>query len=176
MRRLGLDGPPRMAFEGDGESPDDRVSRILGGNPYQLSSETTLAYNCVAWAAGKDNEWWADEGLGMPWDYWPESVGRNGLTSELVETFEVAGFIQCGMDGSYESGYDKIALFEKLGKWEHACRVCEDGRFWSKLGPFEDVFHDLAGAQFQYGTLVLYMIREVRPSSQLCSSDAPVAS
>lgn len=150
-----------MASETD-ETPDERVSRILGGHPYDLHSPTTLAYNCIAWAAGVDSQWWADEGLGMPWDYWPEGVGRNGLIEELIETFETAGFICCGMDRSYEAEYDKIILFARNGQWEHACRVCEDGRLWSKLGPFEDVFHDLEGAEFQYGPAVQCMIREKR--------------
>ena len=102
-------------------------------------------YNCIAWAAGKVNEWW------WPWDIggytWPQGEGlRFELPhQETVENFVLAfksqGYSECE-NGDLEEGFEKIAIFANhRGTPTHAARSLPIGAWTSKLGAFEDIQH-----------------------------------
>ena len=114
----------------------------LYGSGYQITSPVSLEYNCVAWALGIINQWWSHDRT------WPDSVPRSPHIQALRQVFEFLGYEICEGD-TRESGYDKVALYALEGIWQHAARQLDDGRWTSKLGPFEDITHpspeDLTG-------------------------------
>jgi hypothetical protein len=126
----------------------------LYGSSYQITSPVSLEYNCVAWALGITNQWWSHDGT------WPDSVPRSPYIRALTQVFELFGYEICD-SGENETGYDKVALYALDGEWRHAARQLEDGRWTSKLGPFEDITHlslqDLAGEL--YGSVHCIMRR-----------------
>ena len=117
----------------------------LYGSGYQITSPVSLEYNCVAWALEITTQWWSHDRI------WPDSVTRSSYIHALVQVFESFGYAICD-NVERESGYDKVALYALDGVWQHAARQLEDGRWTSKLGPFEDIAHpspeDVAGQLF----------------------------
>ncbi len=109
---------------------------------YRITSERDNFYNCVAWAAGNDNDWWSHQE-----DYrW---IGERGPgLRNLVALFTVLGYEECESD-SLDTDYTKVALYAKDGNWTHAARQLPDGAWISKLGVLEDIEHaspnDLSG-------------------------------
>ena len=128
----------------------------LAVSGYEITSEISDVYNCIAWAAEDDTKWWSypDE------HYWPEWAPRSPEIEALVQVFAGLGYAVCHGDAR-EPGYDKVALYARDGEWQHAARQLEDGRWTSKLGPFEDITHpslqDLAGEL--YGSVHCIMRR-----------------
>ena len=117
----------------------------LGGAGYAITSEPNGYYNCIAWAAGVDYEWWSH----LPGYRWPATRGPE--VQRLVELFVGLNFEVCN-DRNYEEGYEKVAVFAKNGRWTHAARQLENGHWSSKLGRKEDIEHvtveSLAGASY----------------------------
>lgn len=107
---------------------------------FQITSPESLVYNCVAWAAGDDTDWWNHESQ----FYWPEWAPRSPEIEALIQVFAGLGYAIC--DGvEKEQGYDKVALYALDGQWQHAARQLEDGQWTSKLGRFEDITHPSPG-------------------------------
>lgn len=127
-----------------------------------VTSDPTGQYNCIAWAAGEDfRNWWPDEwGVG----YWPPGVAREATVAAFVLAYGTRGFRLC-FDGSLEVGLEKVALYGAgpRGSEEptHAALQLKDGRWTSKLGPFEDVIHTTteAAAGPVYGKVICYLSR-----------------
>ena len=86
-------------------------------------------YNCIAYAAGDTNQWWAH----TPDRYWPPHATRSNSIASLREAFAGLGYEECE-DGSVEPGYHKIALYEDQGAWEHASVQMPNGAWHSKMG------------------------------------------
>ena len=92
---------------------------------------------------------------------WSQEVTRDAF----VQAFELIGYKVCE-NGDDEAGYDKIALYEKNGVPTHAAKQLDDGRWKSKLGPWEDIEHKTVEAvqTFQgiglYGEVAFYMKRK----------------
>ncbi|MYE53994.1 MAG: hypothetical protein F4X34_02205 [Chloroflexi bacterium] len=109
---------------------------------YRITSERDNLYNCVAWAAGYDNDWWSHQE-----DYrW---IGDRGPgIRNLVALFTALGYEECESD-SLDTDYTKVALYAKDGDWTHAARQLPDGAWTSKLVVLEDIEHaspdDLSG-------------------------------
>ena len=103
---------------------------------YEITSESTDLYNCVAWAAGSDSIWWSH----TPGSYWPASVPRSPEVWALVQVFESLGYAVCD-NAEPEPGYEKVAVYVQDGEWRHAARQIGDGRWTSKIGQFEDITH-----------------------------------
>ena len=109
------------------------------------TSDRTPDYNCIAWAAGKVDEWW------WPWDIsgytWPKG---NGLRFEppnqetldnFVHAFKTLGYEDADND-LIEDGFEKVAIFTDLnGRPKHAARSLPSGVWTSKLGQGEDIQH-----------------------------------
>ena len=63
-------------------------------------------------------------------------------------------------------GVEKVCLYEKGGVPTHAARPLQSGRWKSKLGPDEDVEHDLSELEGKrYGRPAAWFARPVRASS-----------
>lgn len=93
-------------------------------------------YNCVAWALGKDDEWWE------PGMFWPEGASSGSTVVDFASVFLQRGF-EFTRDRGHEKGVQKVAIYgTEFGVFEHVARQLPDGRWTSKLGPQEDVEHD----------------------------------
>ena len=103
---------------------------------FQITSPESLVYNCVAWAAGDDTDWWNHESQ----FYWPDWAPRSPEIEALIQVFAGLGYAICDAVEK-EQGYDKVALYALDGQWQHAARQLEDGQWTSKLGRFEDITH-----------------------------------
>ena len=123
----------------------------------EKTSDRTGQYNCIAWAATRDEfHWWEpiDPKNREPWDYWPDGeVPLNYDFDTFILLFEHVGFQKCA-DGRLEVSFEKIAIYEDGGDFTHVAAQLCSGAWTSKLGPEEDVRHYnlecLEGAH-QYG-------------------------
>ena len=86
-------------------------------------------YNCIAYAAGDTSQWWDH----TPRGYWPLYATRSKRIESLQEVFVGLGFEECD-DGTFQSGYQKIVLYEDQGTWEHATIQMPNGAWRSKMG------------------------------------------
>ncbi len=147
----------------------DRHYPRLADAGYEITSEETPIYNCIAWAAGDTTRWWEcgeDGPIDEPGVYWPEGARHGFGLDALISAYEAIGYELCPEGGSEpEEGYDKVALYAEGGEWRHAARLLEDGRWSSKLGDLEDVSHDSPEdvcGPFN-GELACFMRRAIRP-------------
>ena len=123
---------------------------------YEITSEASGIYNCIAWAAGDNTVWWDWH----PRVYWPEFAPGSPEVEALVQVFADLGYSICD-NAELEAGYEKVAVYAINGRWEHAARQLENGQWTSKLGEFEDITHpspqDLTGEL--YGSVHCIMRR-----------------
>jgi hypothetical protein len=64
----------------------------------------------------------------------------------LVLAYGSLGFEKCE-DASFESGFEKIAIYCHQGEPTHATRQVGDNRWTSRLGVGEDIEHALNGLE-----------------------------
>lgn len=91
---------------------------------FTQTSPATHVYNCIAWAAGRDDAWWWP--TEAPDVYWPEDVPRAETLEAFYQLFESLGYVRCA-GGDLEAGFEKVALYVKDGLPEHAARQLPDG-------------------------------------------------
>jgi hypothetical protein len=119
----------------------------LAPQNFKCSSDPDDDYNCIAWAAGKtDNYWWPT----TLWPfYWPKGLPTfpdmpNDIAESVdnfIAAFEREGYRVC-KDGGFHPNYEKIAIYaNKLGRVKHAARLLTTGVWSSKLGEHEDIEH-----------------------------------
>jgi hypothetical protein len=133
---------------------------VLRNKSYEVTSPVDRSYNCAAWAGGDDSRWWQPVSLGGY--YWPPGLSLQDSTiASYQRAYEHHGFERC-TDGSFEDGVEKIAIYERDGKFCHASRQLDDGRWTSKCGQHHDISHDnpddIAGDE-GYGDVAVYMRR-----------------
>lgn len=132
-----------MAFVGSGT----RVARLthlealfpaLSADQYEKSSEQTDHYNCLAYAANDEGNWWG----GGPNDYWPHGVPYGRSAEDLIAAYATRGYSECS-HGRLEVRYEKIAIYvhPDTKKANHAAKQLPFGRWTSKLGELEDIEH-----------------------------------
>ncbi|HWZ96753.1 MAG TPA: hypothetical protein VN025_03260 [Candidatus Dormibacteraeota bacterium] len=123
---------------------------------YRVTSVATREYNCIAWAAGVNDDWW-DPGDGYTW---PEGAPREYTREALISAYRAIGFEICA-GNQLEPGFDKIALYADGDDWTHAARQLENGKWTSKLGRNEDIEHNTPDAvsDTQYGKVICFMKR-----------------
>jgi hypothetical protein len=104
-------------------------------------------------------------------DFWPVGLTTGQLPdyslSCFLKAYETVGFVSCGVNGSFEFGFQKVAIYSELDpfgdEWpQHTARQTFWGKAWlSKMGFAEDIRHDstkaLEGAS--YGRVIVYMKR-----------------
>ena len=134
---------------------------------YEVTSDATDHYNCVAWALGEDDRWWSHE-LGDDY-FWPEEAPRRESADAYRAMFALFGFGACER-GGLERGVEKIAIFADEGLFTHVARQLPSGRWTSKLGTDCDIEHELEAlvshrspsALYRYGDIVAFMRRPHR--------------
>ena len=126
---------------------------------YDITSEIDKRYNCIAWAAGDTLRWW--------WPthayYWPAAAPRKETVEAFVQAFATIGYQRC--DTSFhEVGLEKVAIYtDATGMPTHAARQLPLGSWTSKLGPFDDIEHTLAGLEgLSYGSVAQIVRRRRR--------------
>ncbi len=124
---------------------------------YEITSPQTPKYNCIAWAAGRDDRWWWPIGDG----FWPIAWRELSMPC-FVEAFRHLGYEVCG-DGGLEPGYEKVALFSRHGEPKHMARQLSSGQWTSKCGREWDISHALEGLEGDdpYGQVTTILRRPV---------------
>lgn len=125
---------------------------------YDITSEPTPDYNCIAWAAGEtERVWWPhrDSNDG----YWPEGVPRSTSLKAFEAAYATLGYVRCDAP-ILEDGVEKVAIFASAGKCTHAALQLPNGRWTSKMGADHDIEHELTQMSGGfYGNIVRYMKR-----------------
>lgn len=126
-------------------------------------SPATIDYNCIAWAASDTSNWWWPDDPLIGYGYWPDGVERTVTVQAFVKAYRTVDYEVCE-DGLLEAGFEKIVIYVLNGEPTHAARQLADGKWTSKLGPFEDITHStlicLNGPL--YGEPHTYMKRPVK--------------
>jgi hypothetical protein len=133
---------------------------------YEVTSEASTQYNCVAYAAGDTSRKWDCPPVPQPGYYWPPDAQCGQDVEALRNAFESIGYQICE-NGELEEGFDKIALYADAGgEWQHAAKQVGLGHWSSKLGDWEDIRHATVEAisGSDYGEVTCYMRRR-RPST-----------
>jgi hypothetical protein len=128
-----------------------------------ITSSSTEYYNCFAWAASKDDEWWDPNP--MREGFWPPDIIRQETLQSYIAAYQTIDYEVC--DGEdFEEGFEKIAIYvNDLGKPAHAARQLPGGEWTSKIGRWEDVKHEFAeqfifeirGRTIDYGNIAVVM-------------------
>jgi hypothetical protein len=123
--------------------PFDReaVFPKLRRGDYRVTSDEDESYNCIAHAAGKDDNWWWPVDADVEGVHWPDGVELKEAIEAFIRAYETEGYIVCeGRD--LEVGVEKIAIYVDVdGIPTHAARQLADGSWTSKLGGWEDIQH-----------------------------------
>jgi len=113
---------------------------LLAETQYQETSPATPEYNCIAWAAAEDTDWWWPDVFGDY--YWPPDAPRVETMEAFVVAYGLLGYKPCET-ADLEPGYEKIALYrDSQDQPTHAARQLPSGKWTSKLGQLEDIEHD----------------------------------
>lgn len=119
---------------------------------FQITSEVTFKYNCIAWAMEDDQQWWWPDSF---WQFfWPLNIPREETVDAFIECFKSFGYEVCDTD-IFENNYQKVALYADIrGNPTHAARQLPNGKWTSKLGANHDIEHTLEGLESEkYGTV-----------------------
>ncbi len=124
---------------------------------FTQTSPRDTRYNCFAWAMGEQRQFWDPTAINDA--TWPPGASRSWSLASFHEAFATRGYQPCA-DGSYEAGFEKIAISALNGVVTHASRQLKDGIWTSKLGRNADISHTLDGLDGRlYGTVISFMRR-----------------
>jgi hypothetical protein len=142
---------------------DARLAELfprLSATDYPKTSDPTDKYNCIAWAAGRNEAWWEPAEVACGY-YWPADIPQNYDAESTAILFEKLGFVRCGQDATPENGFEKVAIYADNGESMHAARQLESGKWTSKLGKHQDIEHSSADALTgtEYGTVFIILTR-----------------
>ncbi len=118
--------------------PPSAFPLLTSGN-HKVTSPTSRAYNCIAWAAGDQQKWWWPDAQGV--GYWPAGVPRRETIDALLDVFRTLGYEVCE-DAHLEHGFEKVVIYALGGRPTHAARQLENGQWSTKLGIQEDIEHE----------------------------------
>jgi hypothetical protein len=147
--------PERLSAE------DEECFKLLVKTGYGVRSDKDPAYNCIAFAAGDETKKWDPGMIPLPGYYWPPGAKRGDDPDSLKSAFQAIGYEIC-TNGDVEIGFEKIAIYvNNKGNWTHAARQEKSGKWVSKLGEAEDIWHRTQHCfgDSEYGTVVYYMKR-----------------
>jgi hypothetical protein len=151
---------------GSGKERIEKFFPNLAPADYTIESNESPSYNCVAWAAGDDTAWWEPVQPPQPGYYWPDGAPLTDTVDAVLAMFRLLRFEIC-TGAEPEVGYDKIAIYASEGHFNHVTRLLPSGKWASKLGPLEDIYHDtlecLSGDE--YGTVTHIMRRPTAETS-----------
>lgn len=131
---------------------------------FQVTSPREVKYNCIAWAAEDDQNFWWPGGK-----YWPNGVKKDDSVAAFIAAFATKQYVTCA-NADLETGFQKVALYvdEQRGRVTHAARQLPDGRWTSKLGKVWDIIHSLEGVcgpHPAYGRVAQILRRPIPPQA-----------
>lgn len=132
---------------------------------FEIKSDCTPVYNCIAWAMDITDRW-VDPDDDIPGHWWPQGVAKDMACETLIRAFEAVGF-SVSPDSHYEAEYDKVALYALDEEWTHAAKIISDHAEHSKFGESwdgthsHDIFQDTI-----YGKEYAYMKRPISQRSK----------
>ncbi len=141
---------------------DPRIEAFLpnlSATGYSIKSPQDGSYNCIAWAAGVDDNWWWPV---SPY-YWPPGISKDNTVQSFIDAFEQQRYTVCE-DVEPETGYEKVVIYTKEGRPTHAARQLPSGSWTSKLGQSYDIEHQsLHGVEgFYYGMVAITLKRPIQ--------------
>jgi hypothetical protein len=126
---------------------------------HEETSPVTPDYNCIAWAAGNQEDWWWPTPEAVT--YWPPGVPRVETCAAFVSAFQTLGYQSCD-SGDLEAGFEKLVLYvDGSDKPTHMARQLPDGKWTSKMGSSLDMSHttpEVVGGPV-YGAVNLFLKR-----------------
>ena len=137
----------------------------LSSDPYfNIKSDCTPNYNCIAWAAIRDDiNWWPDPRLPfIDGVEWPFNLPVQNSVQNFVDLYGKLGYNVCPT-WRFEPGLQKIAIYKNLSESvTHAARQNSNGIWTSKLGPQHDILHlnPLTLEGREYGQVSTIMCRD----------------
>jgi len=139
-----------------------RIFPKLSIEGFKTVGQATELYNCIAYAAGDTTDWWWPTGP----EYWPPWATTNEKMRSLEEVFVGLEYEPCN-DDSLEYGYEKVALYEINGRFQHAARQMPTGRWRSKMGRGPLIEHRSPDSLSDgvYGSPTVFMRRPTTHSS-----------
>jgi hypothetical protein len=143
----------------------------LRRDDYRVTSQECTRYNCIAHAAGKDDNWWWPVEGKVEGVYWPFDSPEDSI-EVFIRAYQIEGYEVC-QERELEDGIEKVAIYIGAdGKPTHAARQLVNGSWTSKLGDWEDIEHrtlealetgdDQAHQMLGYGKVAVIM-RRPRP-------------
>lgn len=147
----------------------DRLERFfpnLRPSEYEITSEESEEYNCLAWAAANDQSKHWEPSVGY---YWPDANREHSIAG-WIRALRHLDFAPC-TDGALEAGFEKLAIYADGDMPTHVARQLQDGRWSSKIGVgWEDIAHTLDALtgnptpDLPYGFVVQFLKRRVQKS------------
>lgn len=123
----------------------ERLRRLFPGlsdDNSDLTSPETDQYNCIAWAAEDQAQWWSP----TPGYFWPEGVDRSVTIEAFVQAFATLGYEVSPDDSTaFEEGFEKVVLYGHGQRPTHMARQLSSGLWTSKCGKLEDISHSVDG-------------------------------
>ena len=116
----------------------------LNSSNHRITSPKSREYNCVAWAAGIDDQQvWPDGSEDLAYEVvWPGDVRNDESVEAFIAYFESIGYSLCD-NPTLEGGFLKIAIFVKDDLPTHTSRQLPTGKWSSKMGyDGVDIEHD----------------------------------
>lgn len=134
-----------------------------------LASPESLSYNCIAYAAGDESQWWEPYVIPPkePGLYWPPGATPDNTVEAWSEALGTVGYLPC-LDSQLEPDTEKAAIFTNAqGVPTHVAKQATDGRWLSKMGDLEDIQHSTLEALEGpfYGRATVFL-RRSRPTSR----------
>jgi hypothetical protein len=111
---------------------------------FKITSPCTHEYNCIAWAALRNNIfWWPHQNVAiLDGVEWPFGLPLNSSLSNFISLYYHLEYEVCS-SWKFENGLQKIALYvdQSNSQVTHAARQNFDGIWTSKLGSLQDILH-----------------------------------
>lgn len=134
----------------------------LHENNFEITSDYSENYNCIAWAANDTSRWWwPANSLDA---YWVEDVPRVATKETFIRAFQKLGYEICD-SRLLEDGFEKVALYvDDNQQPTHMARQLSSGMWTSKLGEAWDItHHTLEGIENSiYGSVALILRRPLQ--------------
>ena len=136
------------------EKLESLFPNLLNGK-YKITSPESIKYNCIAWAAGDNQNWWE------PFYYnWPGGATFDISIGSIISAFKILGYEPCD-NSNFENNYEKVAIYVEYGEFTHLARQLDSGNWTSKLGTLEDIEHQTLKAleDSDYGKVAVILKR-----------------
>jgi hypothetical protein len=140
----------------------------LADKGFEITSQATRDYNCVAWSVEETTQFWWPVDVGGY--FWPTDA-TEPLLPDFEQVYADLGYGRC-VHLNHECGADQVAIYlTSSGTPTHASRRLENGNWTSKLGDFEDIEHnDVNGVCCDtYGETVIILCRPSQPQLAVSS-------